>query len=81
MITIPASEYKGYSIVVNAIPAPGNRYYGMFAIYRYGANISSKNEAVLYEARARTDFMREAAAEAHDDAMINARIWIDAKTN
>lgn len=35
---MPSVDYMGYTVVVNAIPAPGNCYYSVFAIHRHVPN-------------------------------------------
>jgi hypothetical protein len=73
----PAIKHNGYSIVVDAIPAPGNRYYSVFSIHKTSRDTHPEQIALVYREGPQTGVICETAAEAHDDAMHHARAWIE----
>lgn len=78
MRTMPSLDYMGYAVVVNALPAPDDRYFSVFAIHRHVAN----SLAVQAQAACRQDpgagVIFQTADLAYQDAAARARTWIDA---
>lgn len=76
MRPMPAHEYMGYTVVVNALPAPGNRYYSVFSVHRQGHNQPLSQVALAYQEGSKAGVICETAEEAHQDASERAHAWI-----
>ena len=75
---MPAHEYMGYTVVVNALPAPNNRYYSVFSIHRHSPGMPVDQVALVYQEGHQASVICETADEAHQDAVERAHTWIDA---
>jgi hypothetical protein len=75
---MPSLDYMGYAVVVNAIPAPGNCYYSVFAIHRHVPNSLAVQAPAACEQGLGASVIRHTADLAYEDAAERARAWIDA---
>lgn len=75
---MPCHEYAGYTVVVNALPAPGNRYYSVFSIHLPSPRTIPEQVALVYQQGNEAGVICETADEAHQDATERAHAWIDA---
>jgi hypothetical protein len=78
MRTMPSLDYMGYAVVVNAIPAPGNCYYSVFAIHRHVSNSLAVKTPAACEQGIGASVICHTAELAYEDAAERARYWIDA---
>jgi hypothetical protein len=77
MHTMPSIDYMGYAIAVNALPAPGNRYYSVFVIRRHAPRGLGIQPPVAYQEGVTSGVTCETAELARQDAAERARTWID----
>ena len=79
MKAMPAYEYQGYTVVVNALPAPGNRYSSVFSVHRgsRSGGEGMRQLPVAYQEGHDAGVICETAEEAHQDAAARANEWID----
>jgi hypothetical protein len=75
---MPAHEYTGYTVVVNALPAPNNGYYSVFSIHLGSPGVPLGQVALVYQEGIKANVLCETAQEAHEDATERAHAWIDA---
>lgn len=78
MREMPAHEYMGYTVVVNALPAPNNRYYSVFSVHLGSPGMPPTQVALVYQEGIKANVVCETAQEAHEDAAERAHAWIDA---
>jgi hypothetical protein len=78
MRTMPSLDYMGYAVVVNALPAPGNCYYSVFAIHRHVANSLAAQKPAACQQGPGAGVICQTADLAYQDAIERARTWIDA---
>lgn len=78
MHTMPSLDYMGYAVVVNAILAPGNFYYSVFAICRYVSNSLAVQAPAACEQGLGASVICHTADLAYEDAAERAHSWIDA---
>jgi hypothetical protein len=78
MRAMPSSNYMGYAVVVNAIPAARNCYYSVFAIHRHVPNSLAVQAAAACEQGVGASVIRHTADLAYEDAAERARVWIHA---
>jgi hypothetical protein len=76
--TMPSLDYMGYAVVLNSLPAPGNRYYSVFSIHRHSTNSLATQLPAVYQEGRDANVICENAELAHEDASDRARAWIDA---
>jgi hypothetical protein len=67
----------GYTVVVNALPAPNNRYYSVFSIHRGSPGTPLDQVALVYQEGNKAGVICETVDEAHQDAVARAHSWID----
>jgi len=78
MRTMPSFDYKGYAVVVNALPAAENRYYSVFAIHRHVANSLAVQAPAACQQGIEDGVICDTTELAYQDARDRARHWIDA---
>lgn len=78
MHTMPSLDYMGYAVVVNALPAAGNRYYSVFAIHRHVANSLAVQAPAACQQGIEDGVICDTSELAYQDARDRARNWIDA---
>jgi hypothetical protein len=76
--TMPCHDYQGYTVVVNALPAPNDRYYSVFSIHRATNNAIPEQVALEYQEGNEAGVICQTADEAHQAATVRAHAWIDA---
>jgi hypothetical protein len=79
MRTMPAHEYKGYSVVVNALPGPNDKYYSVFSIHRSSPSSPADQVVLVHQEGRRAEVICETAGDAHHHATERAHAWIDAR--
>lgn len=78
MRTMPSMDYMGYAVVVNALPAPNNRFYSVFAIRRHARNSMLNEPPVAYQEGVSSAVTCPTMELALQSASDRARTWIDA---
>jgi hypothetical protein len=75
---MPSLDYMGYAVVVDAIPAPGNYYYSVFAIHRHVPNSLAVQAPAACQQGLGASVICQTADLACQNAAERARAWIDA---
>jgi hypothetical protein len=75
---MPSLDYMGYAVIVNAIPAPGNCYYSVFAIHRHVPNSLAVQAPAACQQGLGAGVICQTADLACQEAAERARTWIDA---
>ena len=79
MKVMPVYEYKGYTVVLNHLPAQDGQYLSVFSIHQGGrpAGGGMRQLPLAYQEDNRTGVICRTVEEAHDQAAVRASQWID----
>jgi hypothetical protein len=79
MKLMPVHEYKGYTVVLNNLPAPDGQYFSVFSIHQGGRPDGGgmRQLPVAYQEGNAAGVICHTAEEAHEQAAARARKWID----